>query len=413
MSSSSRAAVFALLFVTGSGLRAHAQEATEAQLLFERGAELYRERRFGEALEAMVASNRLVPNANVVFNVAQIYELLERPMDAFNWYQRHLQFALEDDARTRAQQRVEALLPRVAVLQVQTDPDGAELYLDRVELGVVGRAPSVFAVPPGAHTVIARFPGYREASARVTANLAVTAATAISLQQLVGRIELQSEPKGASVFLAGRREALGVTPVSLELPAGPASLSLRLDGYLEQTVELSVAAETVERRRLVLRRDSARFAKLSIAAQPRGALVRLDGERMGATPLELDGLQPGTRALEIVQPDHEPWRTRLQLSAGTTSYVRANLVSDDERPWPYWPWLGYGMAGALLLSGVAVGAAAVSENKGGADAADIDRLNHTADALMAGGVLLGAVTLVLQLTGSPPPRSSGSVAARP
>jgi hypothetical protein len=141
--------------------------------------------------------------------------------------------------------------------------------------------------------------------------------------------------------------------------------------------------------------------------------VRLDGERLGAAPLQLDGLQPGTRALEIAQPEHEPWRTRLQLSAGATTYVRANLVSDDDRPWPYWPWLGYGVAGALLISGAAVGVAAVSENKSGADAGDIERLNHTADVLLAGGVVLGAVTVVLQLTGSPSPRSTGSVAARP
>src|SRR6476646_5540611 len=95
---------FLLLFVLASsaGGSLRAQEATEAQMLFERGAELYRERRFGEALEAMVASNRLVPNANVVFNVAQIYELLDRPSDAFNWYQRHLGFALDDAARARA-----------------------------------------------------------------------------------------------------------------------------------------------------------------------------------------------------------------------------------------------------------------------------------------------------------------------
>lgn len=413
MVSFARAAVLALLISMWGGARAMGQEATEAQLLFERGAELYRERRFGEALEAMVASNRLVPNANVVFNVAQIYELLERPMDAFNWYQRHLQFALDDEARSRALRRVAALQPRVAVLQVQTEPDGAELYLDRVELGVVGRAPMVLAVPPGPHTVIGRVAGYRDASARVIASLAATAATALSLQQLIGRVDLQSEPKGASVFVDGHGPALGVTPLRLELPAGPASLTLRLDGYLDQAVELQVDAEAVQSRRLTLARDPGRFARLSIAAEPSGAIVRLDGEHLGTAPLELDGLQPGTRALEVSGPSYEPWRTRLQLSAGTTSHVRANLVSEDERPWPYWPWLGYGVGGALLISGVAVGAAAISENKSGADADDVQRLNHTADALLAGGVLLGAVTLILQLTGSPTPHSTGSVAARP
>jgi len=47
-----------------------ADDASEARLQYELGSELYKQKRFTEALERFIASNRLVPNPNVVFNIA-------------------------------------------------------------------------------------------------------------------------------------------------------------------------------------------------------------------------------------------------------------------------------------------------------------------------------------------------------
>ncbi len=406
-----RSLILCVALASLSPAPASAQEATEAQLLYERGAELYRARRFGEALEAMVASNRLVPNANVVFNVAQIYELLERPIDAFNWYQRHLGFDLDPESRARADARLEILRTQVAVLDVQTTPEGAALYIDRVELGTVGPAPRKVAVAAGAHTVIARLDGYRDAQAATAAVVGQAASVELSLTRMMGTLEMRSEPPGAQVFLDGDSEPLGSTPLTLERPVGLSRLSVRLDGHLSRELDVRIVEATAASYTVTLSPDPSRFAALTIEAVPAGATVTLDGEPQGQTPLTLRTLPPGIRSLRVERPAHEPWAADLQLIAGSTTRVEASLVANADKPWPHWHWLGYGAAGLLLAVGAGIGIAALDENRDDDPDPDrVDDLNTAADSFMLAGVALAATTLVLHLNADPPPRSHGRVA---
>ena len=48
--------------------------ADEADLQFQLGAEAYSKNDFRGALEHFLASNRLVPNRNVMFNIARAFE---------------------------------------------------------------------------------------------------------------------------------------------------------------------------------------------------------------------------------------------------------------------------------------------------------------------------------------------------
>src|SRR5262245_52990369 len=66
--------------------RAASGNADEADLHFTLGAEHYQKGEYREALEHFLASNRLVPNKNVVFNIARTYEKLGRFADAHRYY---------------------------------------------------------------------------------------------------------------------------------------------------------------------------------------------------------------------------------------------------------------------------------------------------------------------------------------
>src|SRR5687768_14431225 len=67
--------------------RASADDAAdEADLHFNLGADKYEAGDFKGALEHFLASNRLVPNRNVVFNIARTYEQLKRAPDAYRYY---------------------------------------------------------------------------------------------------------------------------------------------------------------------------------------------------------------------------------------------------------------------------------------------------------------------------------------
>src|SRR5687767_7666070 len=83
--------------------------ADEADLQFQVGAERYEAGDFKGALEHFLASNRLVPNKNVLFNIARTYEQLKRAPDAYRYYV----LALEGEAQPAARKRVEDALARI------------------------------------------------------------------------------------------------------------------------------------------------------------------------------------------------------------------------------------------------------------------------------------------------------------
>ena len=76
--------------------------ADEADLQFQLGAERYRDGDYRGALEHFLASNRLVPNRNVGFNIARSYEKLKQYPEAFRYYTQ----ALEGENDPQASERV-------------------------------------------------------------------------------------------------------------------------------------------------------------------------------------------------------------------------------------------------------------------------------------------------------------------
>ena len=59
--------------------------ADEAELHFQLGSDRYKALDFRGALEHFLASNRLVPNRNVVFNIARTFEQMRRYADAHRY----------------------------------------------------------------------------------------------------------------------------------------------------------------------------------------------------------------------------------------------------------------------------------------------------------------------------------------
>jgi tetratricopeptide (TPR) repeat protein len=140
VSARSRIALVAVALILLSHARVTRADdvADEADLQFQLGAERYQAADYRGALEHFLASNRLVANRNVLFNIARTFEQLGKFPDAYRYYVKAL--AGESDAATK--QRIEDALrrisPHVAVLRVDTDPPGARIFLDRKDLGERG-----------------------------------------------------------------------------------------------------------------------------------------------------------------------------------------------------------------------------------------------------------------------------------
>ena len=143
--------------------------ADEADLLFRRGIAAYRDRRIEDALADLLASNRLVPNRNVMFNIARCYEQLGALPSAWRWYAASAAAEPDPTARDEAETALDRLTPQVALVDVTTDPPGATVYVERRDLGSRGTTPLTLALPAGEHDLLISLSGH--ADAEVTASL--------------------------------------------------------------------------------------------------------------------------------------------------------------------------------------------------------------------------------------------------
>ena len=85
--------------------------ADEADLQFQIGAERYEAGDFKGALEHFLASNRLVANKNVLFNIARTYEQLRRAPDAYRYYVLALEGETQPRRRSASRTRSRASPP--------------------------------------------------------------------------------------------------------------------------------------------------------------------------------------------------------------------------------------------------------------------------------------------------------------
>ena len=407
---------------------AQADDASEARLQYELGSELYKQKRFTEALERFIASNRLVPNPNVVFNIANIYVLLGKReakrnparssewfVEAFNWTETLMRMATAEADKKDAAALRASILPRVAVVSVASKPAGADIYVDRESLGSVGRTPRDVATTAGEHPVIVKLAGHRPATAQVAASLGKVTPTRVELEQIVGMVEVITRPAGARLqWFPGDIDA-GTTPTTARLPIGDGRLTISLPGHVSQTRELSVREAQVMKLDVDLPRAGDRGSRLTVLGHPHGATVRLAGRPVGKLPLSLSGLEPGPQSLEVVAPSHDSWEGDLLLEAGTATRVEATLLRPEDRPWAGWKWLGYGASTALLAAGGVRAYQARSAREDflarpsstGKDR--VERLNLEADVVLGTAVLTLATTAVLHAVLGPRSRSRAAV----
>src|SRR5688572_10455475 len=91
--------------------------ADEADLKFNLGAEAYQRGEYRTALEHFLASNRLAPNHNVLYNIARCFEQLKQYPEAHRYYTQVLDSEVEPDNRSRIQAALAKIRQYVAVLE--------------------------------------------------------------------------------------------------------------------------------------------------------------------------------------------------------------------------------------------------------------------------------------------------------
>lgn len=414
---------------------AGADDATVARFRYERAQEFYRQRRFEEALEEFFLIDRISANPRTSYNIALCFAQLGEEDEAFLAYAAYLARLPAGDAdegrRAQAERAMAALAPRVARLRVDSDPPGATIYVDRVELGAFGTTPRLLAVTPGIRTVRLELPGHQPREVLVEALAGAEAPVEATLVPIVGRLELRAPHPQAQAQVRDANGASvleGPVPLSGALPPGTYLVEVTAPGRQPKRDAVQIREDTVTRRTLRLEAAPVPTGTLTVAANPAGALVRVDGEPVGFAPLTLTDQPAGSLDLALAQDGYQGWRGIVELDVGAHALATIQL-EPDERRHPASTWVLGGSGLALLLAGIGTGIAAiearddfnalVSASTGplSAQATDdlldlqrrSDSLNLAADVLMlTGAVTLGAAIVLFVLEETAKPASSSA-----
>jgi outer membrane receptor protein involved in Fe transport len=298
--------------------------ADEADIAFELGNEAYAKGNYTEALRSYFTSYRLVPNRNVLFNIARCYEAQGRYNEAYRYYNDLATESLAEEDSTEVQRSLERLRSKVALVRVTSNPKGADVYVDRVDLGSRGRSPQTLALTPGRHKLIVKREGYRPAEAIVTVVRGRSVAQNFELQLIVGTVELTGTPEGAEVRQSPEGPVVARVPGKLRLPPGRHVLSVSAPGHAPAQLLADVAADSTVALPVALTVQEKPTGRLVVTANRDNATIRVDGRPVGFTPTVLT-LTEGEHLLEVESREVSPLRQKVTVVAGQEDKVYAEL----------------------------------------------------------------------------------------
>lgn len=319
-----RLLVLSLALVVASAALAD-NTADEADIAFSRGVAAYTKRDYEGALSNYFLSYRLVPNRNVLFNIARCFEALNRQDEAYRyWHDLSVDATLPADDRRDVKAALARLAPQVALLTVTASPVEGELFIDREDLGGRGKTPQTVAVKPGPHLVLLKAEGFRPAQAKVTAVKGREAKVSLELTRIVGTVEVAGTPAGAVVRETADGPELGRLPATLSLPPGQRLFLVQAPGFLPQQVLVDVKADAVVTAKVTLPEKPKPTGKVIVTANRDAAVVRVDGKDSGFTPVVLN-LTEGRHQLEVTSADVSPLVQTVEVVADRELRVAADL----------------------------------------------------------------------------------------
>lgn len=341
-----RVALVALLATLGTTplapTVARADDVSEASASFARGNEHFqramrlrgerRRRELEAALELYFESLSRVRSRNVLYNTALVLEALDRTDEAFNHWSEYLAVTgLSEAELADGRQHRDVLVPRVAVFEVSATA-GAEVWIDRRDLGSRGRVPLTIALPPGEHTFYFAAAGYRESQMTGTAALGETARVTMSLTMLPVWLQVLA-PEGSVLEIDGGR----VTP-GQSVPIEPG----------QHLARVSSGDRVLAERRFEIMPGSAPMVIDMTSALGAGGLgggivevvvdtaarIEIDGVVTGEGDRASTTLTPGPHRLRVTAAGREPYegspsfelfpaRLEVHLAEGSAGWVYA------------------------------------------------------------------------------------------
>ncbi|MCX7812407.1 MAG: PEGA domain-containing protein [Pseudothermotoga sp.] len=213
---------------------------------------------------------------------------------------------------------------RKTMLNIQTTPPGAQIYLNGSYVGV---SPLQIEVQPGTHTILATRPGYEPEQRSVTIALGETKTVSMALSPERATLIVFTNPIGASIYINTQYRGT-TTSAGLSLSLTPATYTIvaRMSGY--QDASVTVTLSPGETRSVTLNLAPAvRKGTLNIFTNPVGASIYVDGTYVGtarATGLSVQ-VDPGPHTIIATMDGYQDTTVTVSVASGETKRIDITL----------------------------------------------------------------------------------------
>lgn len=321
-----RATLCAALLVLWAAPARAGDLADEADLQFELGADRFRAQDYKGALEHFLASNRLVPNRNVVANIAATYAALKQYPEAFRYYTQAREAETDAAQKASLERALGKVAPLVAVLRVVTPVPGATVYIDRKDLGPRAQTPALLGFGKGKVTVLAEAEGF-ESGVREGVILELGKETLVEfrLARVTGTVKVTGTPLGALVGVEGFDVSCAL-PCELQLPPGRRTLQLRKEGFLPGYRRVEVPAKGTVLADFALQPVT---GGLVVNTDDGGAAVEVDGKLLGFTPVVLE-VAVGERRVKVSRSGYRTIEKTATVKAGEQARLELAMAPLEE-----------------------------------------------------------------------------------
>ena len=207
---------------------------------------------------------------------------------------------------------LKAPTPIYASLELTSTPSNATVALDGK---YVGETPLILNnILVGDHTVTVTKQGFSKVEKTIELKEEIENNISVVLPN-TKEVSITSNPTGADVYIDGVYK--GVTPLKTILSYGEHTIRFNREGYYQETQTIEVG----DNMELVTEKLSQIVGKMKITSSPSGALVYIDGVKVGQTPFVKDDVLVGTHKIRIQKDGYE--------SQNKTLIVKENLNNLD------------------------------------------------------------------------------------
>ncbi|MBT5307422.1 MAG: PEGA domain-containing protein, partial [Candidatus Scalindua sp.] len=207
----------------------------------------------------------------------------------------------------------------VGSVNIKSEPANAIIIVDGKE---VGNTPTDIAdLKPGMHLVEVKMDWYQNWSESVEVNAGKDKHITAILQQLIGSVNIKSEPSKAIVIVDGKE--VGNTPVDIcDLKPGKHLVEVKMDGYQNWSESVEVNAGKDNHTTATLQQL---VSSVNIKSEPSKAIVIVDGNEVGNTPVNVGDLKPGKYLVEVKTEEYETWSNKVKVEIGKDVDLTAML----------------------------------------------------------------------------------------